>query len=98
MKFDVETGQLNTMVQSFQESLTQISGNRERMYQALEALDGMWKGQSHDAFVAQYSADNEKMVALIKDLQQLAENMGKARQSYDTCEQEVKSAIASIQI
>ena len=31
MKFDVETGQVNTMVQSYQETLNQISQNREKM-------------------------------------------------------------------
>ena len=41
MKFDVETGQVNTMVQSYQETLNQISQNREKMYQALESLK--WK-------------------------------------------------------
>ena len=86
MKFDVDTGQVNSMVQAFQDELTQVNTNREHMYQALESLDSMWKGQAHDAFAVQYRADNEQMVALIKELRQIADNMGKARQNYATCE------------
>ena len=46
------------MVQSYQETLNQISQNREKMYQALESLNGMWQGSAHDAFTAQYQSDN----------------------------------------
>lgn len=98
MKFDVETGQVNTMVQSYQETLNQISQNREKMYQALESLNGMWQGSAHDAFTAQYQSDNQEMQQLIKELQRVAENISKARVEYDTCEQNVKSEIAAIQI
>lgn len=98
MKFDVETGQVNTMVQSYQETLNQISQNREKMYQALESLNGMWQGSAHDAFIAQYQSDNQEMQQLIRELQRVAENISKARAEYDTCEQNVKSEIAAIQI
>lgn len=98
MKFDVETGQVNSMVQSFKETLNQVSQNRERMYQALEALNGMWDGPAHDAFTVQYQSDNQEMQQLIKELQTVAENISKARAEYDTCEQNVKSEIAAIQI
>ena len=98
MKFEVETGQVNRMVQGFKESLTQISANRQRMYNAMEALDGMWQGQAHDVFAIQYRNDNEEVLALLKDLEQVAENMAKARQEYDTCEQQVKETIAAIEI
>ena len=98
MKFEVETGQVNSMVQSFKESLAQISANRQRMYNAMETLDGMWQGQAHDAFAVQYRSDNEEVVALLKDLEQVAENIAKARQDYDTCEQQVKETIDAIEI
>lgn len=98
MKFEVETGQVNTMYQSFKDALGQISTNKQRMYQALENLDGTWRGPAHDAFVAQYTADNEKMTGLLQELEQVAENISTARQEYDTCEEQVKQAIASIQV
>ena len=98
MKFDVETGQVNTMVQSYQETLNQISQNREKMYQALESLNGMQQGSAHDAFTAQYQLDNQEMQQLLRELQRVAENISKARVEYDTCEQNVKSEIAAIQI
>ena len=93
MKFEVETGQVNSMVQGFKDSLAQISANRQRMYNAMEALD-----EAHDAFAVQYRGDNEEVVALLKDLEQVAENIAKARQEYDTCEQQVKETIAAIEI
>ena len=98
MKFEVETGQVNSMYQSFKEALGQISNNQQRMYQALTSLDGTWRGPAHDAFAAQYQADNESMTGLLKELEQVAENISKARQDYDTCEQQVKAEIAAIRI
>ena len=98
MKFEVETGQVQNLTQNFQDALSQISGNKQRMYQALEGLDGMWQGQAHDAFVAQYQKDNQEMETLIQELQQVAENIGTARQEYDNCEQEVKDMISAINV
>lgn len=38
------------------------------------------------------------METLIQELQQVAENIGKARQEYDNCEQEVKDMISAINV
>ena len=86
------------MVQSYQETLIRFLRTGRKMYQALESLNGMWQGSAHDAFTAQYQLDNQEMRQLLRELQRVAENISKARVEYDTCEQNVKSEIAAIQI
>lgn len=98
MKFEVETGQVQSLTQNFQAALTQITGNKQKMYQALEELDGMWQGKAHDTFVAQYQKDNEAMEQLLKELQEVCENIGKARQEYDNCEESVRELISAVEI
>lgn len=98
MKFEVDTNQLSTTVKSLQDALNEISDNRIKMYSAIEALDGMWMGQAHDAFLTQYENDNEMLIALIQDIDTVFENYGIARKNYDDCEESAKDIARQIRI
>lgn len=98
MKFEVDTNQLAAAVGSLQETLNEISDNQAKMYSVIESLEGMWKGEAHDTFAAQYENDNEMMAALIQDIDIVIENFGTARESYDTCEESAKDIARQIQI
>lgn len=98
MKFEVETNQVKAMAESYQETLSQISSGRAKLYEVMAQLDGMWQGQAHNAFAAEYMADTERLGDLLTQLQRVGENISDARISYDTCEQEVKSIIQAIEI
>lgn len=98
MKFEVDTNQLSTAVGSLQDVLNEISDQREKMYSAIKVLDGMWVGESHDAFFTQYENDNEMMTALIQDLSTVIVNFGTARENYDTCEESAKDMARQIRI
>ena len=98
MKFEVDTGQVNTAVSRMQELLNEISGERTAMFSAMQSLDGMWVGEAHDAFVTQYSADNEIVLQVINSIQEMIEKFSAARQSYDKCEDEALDIVSAVQI
>lgn len=98
MKLEVDTGQLAVTVGELQETLKDIADNRTNMYASIEALNRMWKGKAHDAFVKQCERDNEVMAALIQDINSVFGNFGKARENYDACEESAKDIARRIQI
>lgn len=98
MKFEVDTNQLSMTVSSCQDILHDISNQQHRMYAAIKELDGMWAGESHDAFLVQYEKDNEMMTALIQDLDVIIGNFGTARENYDSCEESAKDMARQIHI
>ena len=70
MKFEVETGQVSATVSRLQSALDNVSSERERMFQAIEALNGMWVGQAHDAYEAQSNTDNMMVISAIAEIQE----------------------------
>ena len=98
MKFEVETTTVRSTVTRMEETIQHIAENRAGMFAAMEALDGMWAGQAHDAFAAQYVSDNELVLAVITGVQDIIEKISVARQSYETCESEAVEMIAAVQI
>ena len=98
MKFEVNTTTLSGTVNKLSEKLEQINAKRMSMYNALNALNGMWQGDAKDAFTAAYEEDNELMVALIDELEQYIDNVSKARENYDTTEDRAVSLARSIKI
>lgn len=98
MKFEVETNQVSSAVRQMNSTLDAIEKGRGRMYAQIHELDGMWVGEAHDTFAAQYDVDNQQMTRLLNSLKEIATLFDEARQSYDKCEQGAKSKIASIRI
>lgn len=98
MKFEVDTIQLASDTESLRESLRKISDCRMKMYDAIRALDRMWKGAAHDTYVAQCEKDEEQMKALIQEITAVINNIGTARENYDKCEESVKEIAGQIRI
>ena len=98
MKFEVETASLNTTVGKMDEELNKIIENSNRLYEALEALDGMWKGTAHDTFAAQYISDQNVLNQMCKTISEVIQGMGEARKTYEESEQSVKNEIRKIAI
>lgn len=98
MKFEVDIDQMQNMVQQLTGTLNNITKNKDAMYASIEALDGMWKGPAHDAFLIEYQTDHEKMVQLIRDIGLVFTDIDQARQAYVNCENSVKGMIDAIHI
>lgn len=98
MNFEVDTSMLGALTKKLRENLENISQQRSEMYSQLEALDGMWEGEAHDTFVAQYQIDHELMRKLLNELGTLAEHVGVSKENYDDCEEEALKLIRAISI
>ena len=98
MKFEVETNQVKSMTDSYQATLSEISSVKARLYEVMTQLDGMWQGEAHDKFEAEYTSDTERLQELLDSLKHVGENISEARISYENCEAEVKNTISAINI
>ena len=98
MRFEVDTDQLETSVNRMQVLYDKISRERNQMYAALEALDGLWMGEAHDTFVVQYSADNVIVTEVLEGIRDVIAKISNAKREYDTCESEVVDIISSVQV
>ncbi len=96
--FEVETSSLNSTVKNMESELSRITEISKRLYAALSALDGMWIGAAHDAFAAQYQADQEMLNKMSQTIDAVIEGMDSARKTYEQCEQSVKSEIQKVAI
>ncbi|MCD7981725.1 MAG: WXG100 family type VII secretion target [Clostridiales bacterium] len=98
MQFEVDTGQVSQTVSKLESEVSTIREQYTGLYQELQTLDAMWTGSAHDAFVAAYSRDMEMMESLAQTIGEIVENIGTARQKYDSTEQSVRSSINKISI
>lgn len=98
MKFEVETGQVSTTVTKLQQALDNVSRSREKMFQAIEALNGMWSGQAHDVYMTQCALDNAEVLSVVAGIQEVINAVSTACQSYESCEQQAVELIASLNI
>lgn len=98
MVFEVDISQVAVANRALQDAMGRVEWGRVQMYQALEALEGMWAGEAHDAFLTQYTTDNELMVGVCQEVQQVLDYLEEARETYDACERDVNDRIAQVQI
>lgn len=98
MKFEVETEQVSVTVTKLQQALDSVSRKRESMFQAIEALNGMWIGQAHDAYMTQCTLDNAELLSVVTEIQEVINAVSTARQSYDSCEQQAVELIAAVNV
>lgn len=98
MKFEVDTTQVADTRARLQAALDSVAESRTAMLQAIEALNGMWVGPAHDAYLTQFAADSEMTSGVIGEIQNLINLVDTARRSYDTCEQTVKDLVTAVVI
>jgi WXG100 family type VII secretion target len=98
MKIKVDTECLAATLNAVEGELADIRQNQSDLFQAMEALDSTWEGASHDAFVTQYTLDDQKMTTLCATIQTLTEHLRYAHDNYENCEQNVLQRIAAIDI
>lgn len=98
MKFQVDTARLESEVDSMSQDVESLKNHAAAVQRALSELDGMWAGAAHDEFVVQRDNDYRVLTTFLDSLQKGISQMGKARQQYDTCEENVKARIRSIRV
>lgn len=98
MKFEVDTNRVGMTATRMQELINTVANNRKSMMDAVSSLNGMWVGEAHDAFVAQFQRDNSDMITLIQELEAITELFLDAKHAYEDCENSAKEMISSLQI
>ena len=98
MTLEVETASLASTVRQMDAELENILTAKQKLYAALEALDGMWTGAAHDTFASQYSQDQQILTGMIRTIMSVIEGMEDARAEYERCEQSVETEIRKIAV
>lgn len=98
MRFEVYTEKVAYLARSMQDKLEYIKNNQQKMFRAIEDLDNMWIGDSHDAFKAQYQSDDQSMKELCQLLGSIIDDVNDASRKYEECENNVRSLINNIRI
>lgn len=98
MTFEVETASLASTIKQMDAELDNILTTRQKLYAALEALDGMWVGAAHDTFAQQYYQDQQVLKDMIKTIMSVIEGMDDARTEYEQCERSVETEIKKIAV
>lgn len=98
MRFEVDTGQLSGTTNSMKDYLTEIKNQQKKMDTAMEALNRMWQGPSHDVFISEYVKDAQEMNELISALSKVINHFGTANNNYNVCEDKVVNIARQIRI
>lgn len=98
MRIEISTDQLAGDISSMQSRADDLENAKNQVFACLDNLNGMWVGSAHEAFVQQTQADQEELLALIKNLSEIISCMEYAKQEYDGCHDSVNELLASIQI
>lgn len=78
----VDTERMKTDCDDLKESITALEKALEKMYEAVNSLDGMWDGPSNDAFKAAFNSDAKTMKGVVKRLSKLRDSIKFARSEY----------------
>ena len=94
----VDTNTLQNDIDDMRRTLDRVRERSESMFQAIDILDDMWEGTSHEEVVRQNAGDRRKMRELCEVIEKMIECMRYADDEYMSCENAVHSIIKTIQI
>lgn len=94
----ISTTRLNGDAQTVQEQIQTISREMESMQESVAALNAMWSGPGHSAFVRAFQKDMEALGQLVKELEELQAFEVYAGEQYETCEKQVADLVSSIRV
>ena len=92
------TSALGADIREIQQAYEAVVKKKDEVKVAVDSLNGMWKGAAHDVFAASFANDYESISNLCKTISEIISCLNFARAEYDKCEQQVRDAVASIQI
>lgn len=97
-KIAVNTTVLSKDIEVLQQQLDVVKSDLNKMYNAVQVLNGMWDGPTNKVFNNQFTRDRKDMFELCNTIQKIINCMEYAKKEYDTCEANVYNIIASISI
>lgn len=95
---EINTEQLNRDIQRLRQRLSQTRSHIQSLREKMDAMNRMWEGPANAAIRQRFQADHANMLNLCKMLEELIRMLESIRQSYDTCETNVRSAVDALRI
>ena len=83
-------------IDAFEKACKSIDDNYKNMFEEIRALDAMWEGPTHDAFVRQVVQDSESMEEIVEYLKEILEDLRYAHKEYTGCERQVSDIVNSL--
>jgi len=96
--FSVNTNAVANTASDLEIRIHNVSNNLTKMYSSVQRLNTMWKGQSNQAFNAQFQADYNIMQEMLKGLRDYKNTVEEAKKKYVTCENSVQDLIRNIRV
>lgn len=97
-KIRVNTNSLDKTKQSLQEKLNNIKAAMEQIENDMTALNAMWSGEAHDAFVVSTDTDIQFLNNVCESIQNVIDYEETAVTEYNKCERQVADLIAKINV
>ena len=97
-KIEVNTVRLNSDTRSLREVLRNANRHIRDIKSKMDAMNGMWEGDAKDIMCQRFRIDYENMTAFCAFIDELLTSLETIRQSYDTCENDVTSAVSTLSI
>ncbi len=85
-------------IKDLQDTIKNIRGEMDGMFQSVTELDTMWDGMANAAFKQQFMKDKEILETLCESVDGIIDSMSNAKTTYRKCEANVKSEIDKIRV
>ncbi|MCI9332982.1 MAG: hypothetical protein HFG05_12585 [Oscillibacter sp.] len=97
-RIEINTVQLNNDIKHLRTTLSQTRTHMESLRAKMDDMNNMWEGPTNLAMRQRFQGDHERMLALCASLEGLIQTLESIRQSYDTCESNVRSAVDALRV
>ena len=97
-RIEVNTAQLSGDIKRLRAALRQTRGHVENLQAKMTEMNGMWEGPTNQAIRRRFQADHQRMLALCASLEELIQILESIRQTYDTCEDKVRTTVDALRI
>ena len=96
--FKVNTYALNADSDRVAAKIASVRTQVKEMFQAIQALNGMWKGPANTAFAAKFAKEQREINSYLKAIEGYANSVKLDSKAYSDCENKVQSVISSLKV
>ncbi len=95
---EINTAQLSSDIKRLRGTLARTRSHIEQLRVKMAAMNSMWEGPTNQAMRQRFRADHERMLALCASLEELLQMLESIRQTYDTCEDQVRGVVDALRV
>lgn len=95
---EVNTQRLSSDITNLRNTLAKARAKVQALDASMNALKSSWTGTASQTTMVNFQKDHEKMIEFCDFIEELIDSLETIRQSYDTCEGNVLSAVNALRI